>query len=212
MKNSEKYIRLLNLFLGALLLFICAVRISGTRISAEDNWKGYAVYRDGVITSNFNVNDHAAIMYKSNKGYPDTVIHAGGYGYGVEFADWERFIANREFISAYKPNGCNMVAYRNQFASKTRELIGISYTVLNQITYYAGEESRVFPEYISDIRCDGVVEYIYEWYGFRVGGPNSRWNITINHPGNYSAHQGFSITPHKQREYYLTQVESDLGD
>lgn len=30
------------------------------------------------------------------------------------------------------------------------------------------------------MRCDGVVEYIYEWYSYRVFGNDTQWDVTKN--------------------------------
>lgn len=55
---------------------------------------------------------------------------------------------------------------------------------------------------------DGVVEYVYEWYGYRVGGPDGKWDITRNLVDNYWEHSGFFITPRKQNQGLLTFVSS----
>ena len=64
------------------------------------------------------------------------------------------------------------------------------------------------PEDIATIRCDGVVEYSYEYNGLRIGGGNSDWNISIDKDANFNAHTGAAITPKKQTESYMTFVHS----
>ena len=48
---------------------------------------------------------------------------------------------------------------------------------------------------ITKTRCDGVIEYTYEYFGYKVGGGNTYWNISINNSTNFNAHSGINITP-----------------
>lgn len=80
--------------------------------------------------------------------------------------------------------------------------------LVNQIAYSAGSSTYVLPEHITQLRCDGVVEYTYEWYGWRVGGSNTAWDITRNSTQNYNEHTGTRITPRKQRQELLDLVIS----
>lgn len=66
----------------------------------------------------------------------------------------------------------------------------------------------VQPEDIATIRCDGFVEYSYEYNGIRIGGGSSDWNVCIDKDANFNAHSGFAITPKKQAENYMTFVHS----
>ena len=192
-----------------MLLFVFAIRIAGTEVRAAGAWKGYAVYRDGVDIVVPNVNDHAGIMDENTIRYAYPVTHAKGPGGTVRWASWEEFLDRKNYLGLYKPKGCTITSTRaNSFSAKTRELHGISYDLFNQIAYSAGSSTYVLPEHITQLRCDGVVEYTYEWYGWRVGGSNTAWDITRNSTQNYNEHSGTHITPRKQHEELLAFVIS----
>lgn len=53
--------------------------------------------------------------------------------------------------------------------------------------------------------CDGVVEYIYEWYGYRVFGNDTQWDVTKNDIWIRDQHSGTLTTPKKQVNY-LTAI------
>ena len=194
----------LNIALFLLLAFIAFIKILiPINAYASGNWKGYAVYRDGAF---FNVNDHAAIMNKDTKSESSPVVHSPGPFQTVQYGSWSDFINGNNFICICRPNNCTMSSYQDVFASKARELMGISYTVFDQIDYDAGSAYWVLPENITDLRCDGVVEFTYEWYGKRVGGSDSYWDITRNTSSHKSEHGGLNITPRKQNDNLLTFV------
>jgi len=199
-------------------VLICLIALSFitiTSISISDNalaaapWNGYAIYRSGVMGT---LNDHAAIMNGSTKSDQDPVLHAIGYGDTVKIDSWIDFTSNDVlFVGVFKPNNCTITpVLAGYFTAKARELIGIPYNVLDQIVYDAGSSYWVYPEDISHLRCDGVVEYVYEWYSFRVGGSDSNWDISRNLMANYWEHSAFFITPRKQHTELLTFVQSGV--
>ena len=160
---------IINLSLIIALFVVVATRFSVAEANAAGTWKGYAVYRDGVV---LNINDHAALMDENNIGVYKPIIHAVGYGNTVQWGTWSEFLDGNNYLGLYRPKNCTITStLANSFISKARELRGISYNVLDQIVYSAGSSTWVNPENISCLRCDGVVEYTYEWYGYRVGGP-----------------------------------------
>lgn len=164
--------------------------------------KGYALYRDGVLG---NINDHAGLMDENNLRCFKPVLHAPGPGDVVEWGWWSDFLGNNTFLGIYHPRTCNMEEEtRNSFVLKARELRGTSYTFLKQIYYTVDGHTWVVPENITDLRCDGVVEYTYEWFGYRVGGGDSDWDITRNSSDTRSAHSGTKITPRKQHNNLLS--------
>lgn len=210
MKANKSIISKINLSLLLMLCLVLVVRVSVMEAHAAGTWKGYAVYRDGVV---MNVNDHAGLMDEDNISFALPVIHAVGYGEDVQWGSWSEFLNGKNYLGLYKPNGCSITETRaDSFIAKARELRGISYNVLDQIVYSAGDSTWVLPEHISHLRCDGVVEYTYEWFGWRVGGPDGEWDITRNLVENYWEHSGFAITPRKQHEELLTFVSSSLPE
>lgn len=204
MNNKKKFMTKINFVLFVILSIVCVYKFYSYDANASGTWRGYAVYRDGVV---MNLNDHAALMDEDTINTAQPVIHAVGYNGNVKFGTWAEFLDGENYIGLFKPKNCTISsALADSFKSKARELRGISYTVLDQIDYDAGTNTWVRPEHIYDLRCDGVVEYTYEWFGYRVGGADGVWDITRNLSDNYIEHTGFSITPRKQNEDLLYLV------
>ena len=194
-------------------------------INALSSYKGYAVYRNGVPFSSSPFNHHAALMYKnkitggsSYSSYSSTaqdVIHAPGPSSTVNKASWSNFLNSNTFVAACRPYTCGMTSTNTlQFTTKASALIGTSYTVLYQIDYtIINDGSTIEPSQITNMRCDGVVEYVYEYYGYKVGGGSTTWNISKNYTVNHQAHSGVNITPQTQNSsllYRVTTTQSDL--
>ena len=187
-------------------MFLIGTTISeNEEVAASGNWKGYALYRDGVLG---NLNDHAALMdsYNISQNYP--IIQASGPNKVVDWVSWFGFLDGENYIGLYKPNNCNMSYWGERFVSRARELRGIPYIALGQIDYEDGSYSLVTPQRITNLRCDGVVEYVYEWFGFRVWGSDNGWDISRNALLNISEHTGFIISPRMQRNF-LQQVSTN---
>ncbi len=161
-----------------------------------------------------NLQYHAGLMGSYTRSELNPVIHIAGSNHYVQYDSWGSFINGESYMGIRKPAGCSMSAtMRTAFVSKAEELIGLPYTFVNQIYYdLTSSNTRVVPSMISNIRCDGVVEYVYEWYSYRVGGPDNYWNITYNATANLNAHAGMNITPKKQCDNLLSFVSSGYPD
>lgn len=173
-------------------------------------YPGYAVYRNG---NGINFFYHAAIMYLpyiNSTNYP--VVHSTS-GNTVSQATWSTFKAGNTFVGMGRPNNCNMGYYLIQdFAAKAYQLIGTAYNVQYQVYYnLLNDNSTVEPSQITSIRCDGVVEYCYEYYNYRVYGADW-WNVAKNNQLNRTNHAGFNITPKSQYDYYLTHITTNESD
>lgn len=102
-------------------------------------------------------------------------------------------------------------AKRSAVANTARRLAtkSINYTALQQIKYStigADVTTKASPSLITHIRCDGVIEYCYEYNDIRVYGNDANWDISINRTANVNAHYGTAITPQKQAEEYMTLI------
>ncbi len=64
--------------------------------------------------------------------------------------------------------------------------------------------SKIEPYDIASLRCDGLVEYCYEYYGYRVFGSDDSWDISK--PGSTFHHSASNIMPKVQAQQYLSQV------
>lgn len=204
--KSNKIHTTINFVLGTVLVCSITAKWLPNYASAvtSGECKGYAIYRDGVM---LGVNDHAGLMDENNLRCYLPIIHAPGPNQTVEWGTFDEFLSGNSFLGVYSPKNCAMnEATRDSFVAKARELRGISYTFLKQIYYNAGENTWVLPENITDLRCDGVVEYVYEWYGYRVGGGDTTWDITRNSSENLKAHSNWKITPRIQNQSLLDRV------
>jgi len=198
-----------RLVTGAIVTLFASSLVVAPAHAATGN-QGYAVYRDGVFG---NYNWHAAIMslpHRTSGTLP--VIHHPGSGW-VEYGTWSEFIGGKAYQGTYRPKTAPTSANRDSFLSMARRLVDeqISYNVLYQVYYNSSTVGTwVDPGEITSMRCDGVVEYIYEWYGFRVYGSTTYWDVTKAGWSGREHHSGSLITPKSQAQTYLTKVTSSL--
>ena len=62
------------------------------------------------------------------------------------------------------------------------------------------------PSDILGIRCDGFVEYCYEYNNIKVFGSDSYWNISLTDSRCQDEHGGFLLTPKSQAQNYMTRI------
>ena len=204
---------------------LCALTVLVTVFShpaeAATGMQGYAAYRDGVTTSGFgNFEWHAAIMDKASSEDIYPVIHARGYGYNVQYGHWYEFMAglpdypysNNNFIGYYRPKQVMSNTQRDQVTAKARSLAAdfVAYTVVELMDYPVDNnpsgKTTVAVNDISAMRCDGLVEYCYEFNNLRIFGSDSYWDISRWGVNYKNQHKGTSITPKKQAEDYMYTV------
>lgn len=178
---------------------------SGITVDAASGNQGYAAYRDGVF---FGFDWHAGLWDEPASNYVLPILHAPGTGSVVQWDSWDNFIDGNNFKGTYKPNEFASSSMRDAFVAMGRNLRteNISYNLAYQV-YYSTSDASNYVRYdeISSMRCDGVIEYIYEWYSYRVYGSDARWDVTKNDFWNRDHHSGTAITPKKQVGY-LTEV------
>ncbi|MPM56990.1 hypothetical protein SDC9_103807 [bioreactor metagenome] len=183
---------------------------------ADLGYISYAVYRDGVELQVPNVDVwHAALMdvyYKTSSG--DVVIHALKYSY-MSYGTWYEFLtgqgAGGDYMGTYRPNASMSSLARGNVNARANYLVdeGIAYYLLKQMSISTSGLSvgdKIPVGNILSIRCDGVVEYCYEYYGFRVYGSDTLWDISTHGAGVIDHHSYLFISPREQAEDYLTQV------
>lgn len=172
--------------------------------------QGYAVYRDGVF---WNYTWHAGILddptYNSS-AYPVTMAPGGSSN--VKYASWPAFLDGNKYVGLYRPNKAPTTAARDNFIYMERKLIGeaIPYSLVYQVDYnWATAGTWVDPAEIKGIRCDGVVEYVYEWYDYRVYGNDTYWDVTKSSFLGQDAHSGNAVTPSRQAGF-MTRITTAL--
>lgn len=174
--------------------------------------QGYAVYRDGVF---FGTNWHAAFMddpHSNTTSLP--VIHAPGTPGMVKFDSWSAFMGGKVYQGVYRPKVAPNSAMRDNFRTLARTLRSeaIPYSLGFQVYYDETSTTGTWvdPHEIQSMRCDGVIEYVFEWYGFRVFGSDSYRDVTKNSSANRNLHSGTQVSPKTQAQSYLTKVTSAL--
>lgn len=198
-----------RLIIGAVTAMLASSLAAAPAFAASGN-QGYAVYRDGVF---YNYTWHAALMddpHWNTTSLP--IVHAPGSG-NVKWDSWKNFLGGRTYMGTYRPKTAPSSGSRDNFVYMGRRLKDeqIPYSLLYQVEYNTSTAGTwVDPNEVTKMRCDGVVEYVYEWYGFRVYGSNTYWDVTKSGYWNRDAHSGTAVTPKSQAQSYLTKVTSSL--
>ena len=200
--------------LKCLAASLCAIFFTSTPLSvnAASGFQGYAIYRDGVTSTGFgNFTWHAAIMGRPTRAYSNPVIHIGGPGYTVESATWKAFLANGTFQGVYRPTSMQE-ATRDNVVATAKELAAndIGYVLFQQMQVSSSSNAGLYidSDEITAMRCDGVVEYCYEYNGPRIYGSDSLWDISLNSDDVRSHHSGIKIDPKSQAQQYMTLVQT----
>lgn len=176
--------------------------------SAASGCQGYAIHRDGAF---FGTTWHAGLMNKAKATYTNPCIHIGGLNQGVTYCTWNTFLNGNTFKGVYKPKSGITSSGRDNVVAMGRRLIteDLGYTPLSQIDHFVTSSSEwVSPDKLWLIRCDGVVEYCYEWYGYRIFGNDTYWDITRGGFATLNHHSGTAVTPKSQAQSYMTLVQS----
>ncbi len=171
---------------------------------------GYAIYRDGVAELEW----HAGIMWGSSTTSTNKpVVHHPGTNV-VKFDTWRNFIDGNIFKGYYESDDSPTLNERARIAGLAKKLANENipycfyYQLETDLDTLSSNPKTIKPENITAMRCDGVVEYCYEYYGHRIYGSNSNWDITIAKQDNIAKHSLTNVTPKKQASY-MTKVSSD---
>lgn len=196
------------LIVSSIILIFLSFSITSNQSHAASGYQGYAVYRDGVVAA--NIQWHAGLMHQPYSNSVDPVIHAPGSFKNVQKGTWSQFLNGNNFKGLYLPNVSPTSSQRDLIVGKARALVteNISYTYVQPLYYTAATTTgRLSPAEITSMRCDGLVEYVYEFYGFKVYGGSTYWNITTKSVHNREAHAG--MTPKSQVNYlkFITSVK-----
>lgn len=165
---------------------------------------GYAIFRDGVFN---NVDWHTAILWGSSNNSPsEPVIHHSGKGV-VKFDTWNNFLEGNNFKGYYESLDAPSLNERARIASMAKKLTEQNITYC---FYYMLETSLpiasddavrpvwIMPEDVKSMRCDGVVEYCYEYYSHKIYGNDDNWDISCARQSNHAVHSLTNTTPKRQ--------------
>lgn len=209
--------KMLRIFSSIIVVALMAA-VFVTPASAATGYQGYAIYQDGVRLwdGGLVINWHTGIMYDpytSTSSVP--VIHTPGNGY-VRFATWNDFMGgNNNFKGVYAPKGGIISADRDKVRNMAYKLATdqIGYVLNVQMnansSVFSTSQTRIEPKDITQMRCDGVVEYCYEYCNYRIYGSDDNWNISKNNAGCYNYHRTFQgVNPKTQAQTYMTLFTS----
>lgn len=178
---------------------------------AATRYQGYAIYRDGVPASWVSGGYHAAILVEPLVTSTNTPIVHATYGSSVSKVTWDTFMnGNNTYQGVYKPSSQSINKYQRYDVYETAIQLkncNIPYTAAKQLEYNTyGCGTYIQPWFVTAMRCDGVVEYCYEYNGVRVYGSDANWDVSRNDSTCNSVHFGNLITPKKQVDDYMTRV------
>ena len=137
-----------------------------------------AVYRTGSFTFGCN---HAA-LYAGNA----QVYEMPGAGDNVELHDWSTFIGNEDYLGAYYNPDMSDNDRQNilMLASVLESDPDISYTCFYAMACENNVGNIINPWEVTDFRCDGLVEYAYEYMGVPVWAISTATSLENDHYPN----------------------------
>lgn len=192
--------------LGILLLAVLLVSLP---CQAATGNQGYAIYRDGV--GPFNITWHTAMMVEPTSSGNRSIAQATGGEVPTGYVSYSTFLGNNTFQGVYRPFS-SMSDHERDLVVATARYIAereIEYGSTNMMNanYYNGRD-RFYPNDIEVIRCDGVVEYSYEYNGIKVFGGDA-WDISKNSNAEIRKHGAASlINPKTQAKSYMQRIST----
>lgn len=216
MTNQKTRKRIAHTFFSAILCIVFSA-LSMIICFASTNVKGFSVYRQG---NTGNVSGHAGLVYSTNIDTSNAIVHviSGDSNYLIRKTSLNTFIDGQDFYGYYVPktlknySQTDQMNLRSKVISKAHALAAINrdslgYNVLYQVWYSKDSNSNGIVDLneITSMRCDGLIEYCYEFYGLTVYGDNiSKFNTSIR-----NNHCAPNVTPKQQIKHHL---QNCLGD
>ena len=196
MKRSR--LLLSTLLLCALLLMLCLPAFAAAR--------GHAVYRalNSVGGATFG---HGGVVSAVSGGAPTYVIHAPGNTvspYTVTEVTISTFKGDGlDYYGTYCMPGTSTATYSNILVlAELLDDYNVPYVFTHQMDHeHVGSAGSILPKEITYIRCDGVIEYCYEYYDVELLGRtvNGLYYWDISNPLDYIYHASVTFTPQTQR-------------
>lgn len=181
-------------------------------------FQGYAAYRDGVGKVDDDVLNgfwHTAIIYGPETSMAYYIFaQATGVGATTEFVGYLGFMGEETNPKGYyRPKSTVLTAAQRDAVCEVAGDIAnehIEYQASSQIDYASISNSggQYSVSDIVAIRCDGLVEFAYEYNGIRVFGEDDIWDITEKRIANFVEHSALRIYPKRQAENYMVRLGS----
>lgn len=173
--------------------------------------QGYAAYRDGVTSAGIEINWHTGIITAGSSAAAYTFAHAAGTGSTTGTTNYLGFIDEGSPMGYYRPASTALSSSKRDAVCATATALAnehIGYVFATPIRYSISSiATDKYP--ISDIvaiRCDGFVEYAYEYNDIRVYGDDTYWNISKAGDSYTDEHGGFQLTPRIQANEYMVRL------
>lgn len=183
------------------LLLTTLLCLNALPVFAANGSNGDAVYRDGVV-GGYN---HAAIL-KYNSSGSNYVYEATGSG-PITYDSWSVFLnGNNTYLGAFYNPSTQPAGPIVSMAAALQAIPSIRYNLNGQLAYDSTAGTNITPEHITTLRCDGLVEYCYEYNYSKVWTLNlhpTQWDISVK--ANVADHfvlglyGGSSVSPYVQR-------------
>lgn len=177
-------------------------------------FQGYTAYRDGVVLDGDSGEWHAAIIYGPETSMAYYIFaQATGYFHTTELVSYSEFLNGNSPKGYYRPSSTSLTSsQRDKVCDTANDLVNerIPYSIATPI-HYSRSTSATIKHPVSDIdtiRCDGFVEYAYEYNDIRVFGSDSYWNVARVGDIYENAHDTLSLTPKKQASNYMVRIGS----
>ena len=139
-----------------------------TSTNAASSPGGSATFRTGGW---LNGHDHAGVMKNSS-----TVYEIRGYNKKVDESSLTTFKDGKTYYGTFKLKS-DLTSTQRDNIIRTAEALdndtGLTYTMYDMINWDSGAGDYISVSEITDLRCDGVVEYSYEWNNYWVWGKTS---------------------------------------
>jgi hypothetical protein len=128
---------------------------------------GSSTYRAG---GSLNAHEHAGVRKNA-----DYVYEIKGYNYTVQLSSDTSFKGGKTYYGNYSSPSITSTQRDNILATAEalRDNNSLTYTMYDQINWTSSAGDFISVGEITDIRCDGVVEYAYEWNNLWVWGRSS---------------------------------------
>ncbi len=165
---------------------------------------------------------HAGLMYRNgfdaNNGV-DTIIHINQSFEAILYGNESDFLNGNAFLGYYRPRiGLNLNSRGNVIVTAFYLYLrteSINYSLLHQIdySYDANGNEIVDISEIENMRCDGFVEYCYEYNGIPIfiNSDNvDKWNISLFDEETKALHSNTHVVPKIQAYEFMTNMLGDI--
>ncbi|SHK31313.1 hypothetical protein [Paramaledivibacter caminithermalis] len=190
-----------------IIVFLSLIMIFCLNISNVFAYEFYGkpIYRDGVAVIEW----HAGLSASTDG---TTILHADNYEDATRVTDYDGFMksSSNDFKGVYHKKEMDIYDYQEVVETANRLVeLKIPYDFYNPVGHNE-TSGYISPTEITGIRCDGFVEYSFEWNNFKV----MKWGINgsiwdISEVEDNKAHTWYNMSPKSQAaflDYYASNL------